>query len=215
MVIFYYFKYYFLYLLFSHFYRRDARSPRQKINTTEASMGVSGSVRWYCPNRDCKWSFVAAIPVNDEHLRQADREARRRSEAAMRATRIEVLHGREVPLVVRARSERTIIKYPPPSNKTKPANVPSPKKEALLDPLGASDMAVLTAGLALALSSFLLVYLVWPRRKMELARREQLETAEQNWKRPVVTIRLYDEGQSSRTLVGRALGDRKHLPGPM
>lgn len=87
--------------------------------------------------------------------------------------------------------------------------------EALLDPSGASDMAVPTAGLALALSSFLLVYLVWPRRKIELARGEQLETAEQNWKRPVVTIRLYDEGQSSRTLVRRGLGDRKHLPGPM
>lgn len=29
-------------------------------------MGANDSVRWYCPNRDCNWSFVATIPVSDE-----------------------------------------------------------------------------------------------------------------------------------------------------
>jgi hypothetical protein len=29
-------------------------------------MGASASIRWYCPNRDCNWSFVAAIPVSEE-----------------------------------------------------------------------------------------------------------------------------------------------------
>ena len=26
----------------------------------------SNGIRWYCPNRDCNWSFVAAIPVSEE-----------------------------------------------------------------------------------------------------------------------------------------------------
>jgi hypothetical protein len=29
-------------------------------------MGGSDSVRWYCPNRDCNWSFVATIPLGQE-----------------------------------------------------------------------------------------------------------------------------------------------------
>jgi hypothetical protein len=28
-------------------------------------MGSNG-IRWYCPNRDCSWSFVATIPVSEE-----------------------------------------------------------------------------------------------------------------------------------------------------
>jgi hypothetical protein len=87
--------------------------------------------------------------------------------------------------------------------------------EALLDPLGASDMAVLTAGLALALSIFLLFYLVWPRRRIELARHEQLEAIEEKCKRPALEIRMYDESAQSPMLTNRRLGERKNLPGPM
>jgi hypothetical protein len=132
----------------------------------------------------------------------------------MRATRIEVLHGREVPLVVRARFERTFFGLGAFAGLVLLLGGGYLMMEALLDPLGASDMAVLTAGLALALSSFLLVYLVWPRRKMELARREQFDAAEEKW-RPVVNITMYQEGATGRMLVKRELDVRKDLPGPM
>jgi hypothetical protein len=29
-------------------------------------MEASDSIRWYCPNRDCNWSFVTATPVSEE-----------------------------------------------------------------------------------------------------------------------------------------------------
>jgi hypothetical protein len=29
-------------------------------------MAGSDSIRWYCPNRDCNWSFVAKVPVSEE-----------------------------------------------------------------------------------------------------------------------------------------------------
>jgi hypothetical protein len=134
---------------------------------------------------------------------------------ATRIERIEVLHGREVPLVVRARFERTFLGLGAFAGLVLFLGGGYLMMEVLLDPLGASDMAVLAGGLALALSSFLLVYLVWPRRRMELARREQFEAAEENWKRPVVTITMYDEGAPGRMLVKSGLGARKNLPGPM
>jgi hypothetical protein len=85
--------------------------------------------------------------------------------------------------------------------------------EALTDPLGASDVGVLTAGFALALSSFLLVYLVWPRGKMELAKREHAAREEENWKGSVLTV--YGETVQNRIVAKRALGEGKDLPGPM
>jgi hypothetical protein len=133
----------------------------------------------------------------------------------MRPTRIEVLHRRDVPLVVRAQFERTFFGLGAFAGLALLLGGGYLMMEALLDPLGASDMAVLTAGLALALSSFLLVYLVWPRKKMALARREPFGAAEDKWKRPVVTIQLYDEEVPGRTLVEESLGQGKSLPGPM
>jgi hypothetical protein len=133
----------------------------------------------------------------------------------MRATRIAVLHGREVPLVVRARFERTFLGLGTFAGVILLLGGGYLMMEALLDPLGASDMAVLTAGLALALSSFLLVYLVWPRRKIALARPEPFEAAEDKWKRPIVTITMYDERAPGRMLVKSSLSEKKHLPGPM
>lgn len=70
-----------------------------------------------------------------------------------------MLYGREVPLVVRARFERTFWGLVTFAGLILLLGGRYLMIEALLDPLGASDMAVLTAGLALALalSSFLLV----------------------------------------------------------
>jgi hypothetical protein len=133
----------------------------------------------------------------------------------MRATRMGVLHAREVPLVVRARFERTFFGLGAFAGLVLLLGGGYLMTEALLDPLGASDMAVLTAGLALALSSFLLVYLVWPRRTMEMARREHLETTEKKRERPVLEITMYSEAPQSRMLAKRSLGETKDLPGPM
>jgi membrane protein implicated in regulation of membrane protease activity len=133
----------------------------------------------------------------------------------MRATRLEVLHERDVPLVVRARFERTFFGLGASAALILLLGGGYLMMEALLDPLGASDMEVLTAGLALALSSFLLVYLVWPRRKRELERDEQLEAAEENRERPVLTVYLYNDAVQRRIAATRDLGERKNLPGPM
>jgi hypothetical protein len=131
----------------------------------------------------------------------------------MRAMRIEVLHQREVPLVVRARFERTFFGLGAFAGLILLLGGGYLMAEALLDPLGASDLGVLTAGFSLALSSFLLVYLVWPRRRMAMAKREQTEADEEPLKAPVLT--LYGETVQSRALAKRALGEGKHLPGPM
>lgn len=125
------------------------------------------------------------------------------------------MHGREVPLVVRARFERTFFGLGAFAGLVLLFGGGYLMMEALLDPLGASDMAVLAAGLALALSSFVLVYLVWPRRRMELARRGWYETADEKWEQPVVTITMYDEHAPGPTLAKGSLGQRKDLPGPM
>ena len=130
----------------------------------------------------------------------------------MRTVRMAVMHGREVPLVVRARFERTFFGLGAFAALILLLGGGYLMAEALLDPLGASDMAVLTAGFALALSGFLLVYLVWPRTRMELARREDRA---KRWKQPVVSITMFDESVRSRTLVSHGLNERKNLPGPM
>jgi hypothetical protein len=72
---------------------------------------------------------------------------------------------------------------------------------------------VLMAGFALALSSFLLVYLVSPRRRLELARRERVTRVEARWKGPALTV--CGETVHSRIMAKRVLGPGKHLPGPM
>jgi len=132
----------------------------------------------------------------------------------MRATRIEVLlHGREVPLVVRARFERTFFGLGAFAGLILLLGGGYLMAEALLDPLGASDLGVLTAGFSLALSSFLLVYLVWPRTKMALAKREQTKADEEEWKGPAPTV--HGEALRSRSVAKHALGEEKHLPGPM
>jgi hypothetical protein len=97
----------------------------------------------------------------------------------MRTTRIEVLHSREqIPLVVRSSFERTFLGLGAFAAAILLAGGAYLMTEALIDPLGASDLAVLAAGFALSLSSFLVVYLVLPQRRIQMAKREQGERAE-------------------------------------
>jgi hypothetical protein len=133
----------------------------------------------------------------------------------MRTTRIEVLHNREkIPLVVRARFERTFFGLGAFAATVLLVGGGYLMTEALIDPIGASDMAVLTAGFALSLSSFLLVYLVLPQRKIEIAKREQEDRSGEHCKERVLTVYGH-ETVHQRILTKESLGTHKHLPGPM
>lgn len=132
----------------------------------------------------------------------------------MRTTRIELLRSRgKMPLVVRARFERTFFGLGVFAAAILLVGGAYLMSEALIDPIGASDMAVLTAGFALSLSSFLLVYLVLPQRKIQMAKREKEERTEEQWKAPVLTV--YGETVHPRVRVKESLDLHKHLPGPM
>lgn len=85
--------------------------------------------------------------------------------------------------------------------------------QALVNPLGASEMDALTAGFALALSSFLLVYLLFPRKRAKLARRDHAAREEEICRGPVLTV--YGETEQNRLVAKQALGAGKNLPGPM
>jgi hypothetical protein len=85
--------------------------------------------------------------------------------------------------------------------------------EALLNPLSASDVGVLTAGFALALASLLSVYLLSPRRRIETAMCEKNARDEEKWNMPVLTV--YGETVQTRIVAKQILGEGKNLPGPM
>jgi hypothetical protein len=84
---------------------------------------------------------------------------------------------------------------------------------AMLDPFGNSDTRVLVAGTALALSSFLLVFILWPRTKLALARRERPRRKKP--KLNPVMLTAYGEAIRARTTAKQALVTRGDLPGPM
>jgi hypothetical protein len=69
---------------------------------------------------------------------------------------------------------------------------------ALLDPLGAIDVAVVVAGFALALASFVLAFLVWSKSKEILARRREENHELELAFGPVLTVQgqtLQDEAE--------------------
>jgi hypothetical protein len=84
---------------------------------------------------------------------------------------------------------------------------------AMLDPLGATDMAVLIAGVALALACFLTVFLVWSRSKDILARRHESHRERVCPSGPVLTI--YGQTVQDGLEAKRTLAESKALPGPM
>ena len=132
----------------------------------------------------------------------------------MRTTRIEEMQDRgKIPLVVRARFERTFLGLGVFAALILLVGGAYLMAEALMDPIGASDMAVLTAGFALSLSSFLLVYLVLPQRMMQMAKREREERVDEQWKGPVVTV--YPQPIRQQPPAKELLSAHKHLPGPM
>jgi hypothetical protein len=85
--------------------------------------------------------------------------------------------------------------------------------DAIREPLEASEVAVLVAGVALALGGFAIVYLFWPRGHLEIAHRDELEHFDQEWKNYVLTA--YGESVQNRLEPRKLIEDRKDLPGPM
>jgi hypothetical protein len=72
--------------------------------------------------------------------------------------------GETVLLVIRARFERTFFGLRAFAGTILMAKGLYLMSEALVDPFGNTDVRGFVAGTALALSGFLLVYLLWPRR---------------------------------------------------
>jgi hypothetical protein len=92
----------------------------------------------------------------------------------MRPAKINELHERErVPLVVRARFERTFLRLDAFAGAILLLGGTYLMAEAMVDPLKASDVGVLVAGFALALASFVLVYFVLPQRRIAMAKRDR------------------------------------------
>lgn len=85
--------------------------------------------------------------------------------------------------------------------------------EAIRDPLGASETSVIAAGFTLALASFLIIFLLWPRGGPAKADREDLEGLPEEWDGPVLTV--YGRAVQNRMDAERMLGEEKKLPGPM
>jgi len=133
----------------------------------------------------------------------------------MRATRIEVLNERDrVPLVVHGRIERTFLGLGLFVAAVLLLCGAYLLMEAIRDPLEASGTTVLTAGFMLALASFVITFLIWPRRKMALARDdEDLDQVPEYIKSSVLTV--YGESAQNRIEAKQALGTEKDLPGPM
>src|SRR5208282_758603 len=92
----------------------------------------------------------------------------------MRVTKIEVLHGHErIPLVLRGRFERTFFGLGLFAAVNLFLLGVYLLTVVIRDPLKANETTVIAAGFALALASFLIAYLVWPRCKAALAKHEE------------------------------------------
>jgi hypothetical protein len=132
----------------------------------------------------------------------------------MRATKVGELPERErVPLVMRARFERTFLGLGAFAGLALLLGGTYLMAEAWVDPLKASDAGVLAAGFSLALASFVLVYFVLPQRRTALAKRERTAKRQARIKSAVLTP--YGEAMQSRVAIKREMSAGQNLPGPM
>lgn len=132
----------------------------------------------------------------------------------MRTERIEMLNGRDrVPLVVRSRFERTFFGL----GLFAAVNLflwgAYLLTEAIRDPLRATGIAVLVAGFFLALASFLMAFLLWPKGRRALARDEEPDDDFDCTSGPVLTV--YGQTVQDQPKAKLALREGKNLPGPM
>lgn len=125
--------------------------------------------------------------------------------------RIEVLNERHrVPLVVRSRFERTFLGLGLFAAVTLFLWGAYLLTEAISDPLRATGVAVLVAGLMLALASFLMAFLLWPRGRRALARSEEPDGDFEYPNGPILTV--YREPLQGRLEAKQAVREGKILP---
>jgi len=131
----------------------------------------------------------------------------------MRAVRIEVVHEPDkMPLVLRARFERIFLGLGLFLAGVLLAGGTYLLDDAIREPLEASGMSVVVAGLALSLGAFAIVYLVWPRRHVAIARR-RFERFDDEWENYALTA--FGESVQNRLEARQAPEDHSDLPGPM
>jgi len=132
----------------------------------------------------------------------------------MRTVRIEVLRDSDdIPLVLRARFERTFFGLGLSFALLLFAGGGYLLFDAIREPLEASAAAILSAGFALALAGFIVIYLAWPRTHVSIAHRDALERFDQEWKNYVLTA--YGESVQNQLEARRSTDSHDDLPGPM
>ena len=132
----------------------------------------------------------------------------------MSTPRTEVLHSRhETPLVVRGRLEKSFRGLGVFAGVVLMLGGSYLVLSPFWDPLSTSDMAVLTGSFSLALACFLLVFVLFPRRSLELAKRERDARERQATESRILTV--FGETVQNRMVAKQALHDGKNLPGPM
>ncbi|HYA64623.1 MAG TPA: hypothetical protein VED66_15570 [Candidatus Sulfotelmatobacter sp.] len=118
-----------------------------------------------------------------------------------------------IPLVVRARFERTFFGLGLFAAITLFLCGAYLLTEAIRDPLEASESAVICAGFTLSLASFVLTYLVWPRAKSALLRDQDSPRHQESVRGAVLTV--YGQALHTRIEAKRLLAESKNLRGPM
>jgi len=132
----------------------------------------------------------------------------------MSTPRTDVLHSRhETPLVVRGGLEKSFRGLGVFAGVVLMLGGSYLVLSPFWDPLSTSDMAVLTGSFSLALACFLLVFVLFPRRSLELAKRERDARERQATESRILTV--FGETVQNRMVAKQALHDGKNLPGPM
>lgn len=132
----------------------------------------------------------------------------------MRTMRMEVLTEQDrEPLVVRSRFERTFFGLGLFAAVTLFLWGAYLLTEAIRNPLRATGVAVLVAGFMLALASFLMAFLVWPRGRRALARDEDPDEDFEYTRGPVLSV--YGVAVQERLDAKQVLQEGRNLLRPM
>lgn len=132
----------------------------------------------------------------------------------MRSERTIYVHEtNRVPLVVRARVERTFFGLGLFAAINLFLCGAYLLMDAIRNPLVASETAIVAAGFMLSLASFLFTYLVWPRAKSALGRDPDFARPERSVRGAVLAA--FGEALHTPIEAKRTLTESKNLPGPM
>lgn len=121
--------------------------------------------------------------------------------------------GHRIPLVMRARFERTFFGLGLFAAITLFLCGAYLLTEAIRDPLEATEAAVICAGFTLSLASFVLTYLIWPRAKSALVKDQDSPQHGKNVHGGVLTV--YGQTLHTNIEAKRWLAESQNLRGPM